>query len=210
MKRFAIVDDHEVVRRGLRQILAEAFSGAGFGEAANPEDALALLAREPFDLVILDVDLPRRSGLEVLEEVRRLWPHLPVLMVSAYPEREFAVRCLRLGAAGYLTKDGAADELVSAAAKALAGGRYVSTSLAELLAGVVGGEVLAEPHEALSTREMQVLRLVATGRTLKAIAGELHLSEKTIATYRARLSEKLGLSTNVELARYALSRGLVK
>jgi len=159
--------------------------------------------------VLLDINIPGRSGLEVLSDARRLYPRLPVLVLSAYPEEEFAVRCLRLGAAGYLTKNSASDELVAASRKALEGGKYVTAALAERLAAVLGGEVRSEPHETLSGRELQVLRLVASGLTLKEIAGQLHLSEKTIATYRARISAKLGVSTGVELTRYALQHKLV-
>jgi len=209
MTRILIVDDHEVVRRGTRQVLVEGFPGATFGEAASAPEATAALGGQTWDLLILDINIPGRSGLEVLEEVRRLWPKLPVLVLSAYPEEEFAVRCLRLGAAGYLTKNSASDELVAASRKALEGGKYVTAALAERLAAVLGGDVRSEPHEALSGRELQVLRLVATGHTLKEIAAELRLSEKTIATYRSRISEKLGVSTNVELTRYALQHKLV-
>lgn len=209
MTRILIVDDHEVVRRGLRQVLQEGFPGASFGEAADSIAAAAALARQEWDLLLLDVNIPGRSGLEILEDVRRSWPRLPVLVVSAFPEEEFAIRSLRLGAAGYLTKSSASDELIAAARKALAGGRYVTATLAEKLAGIVGGDAEQEPHASLSTRELQVLRLVAAGRTAKEIAAELHLSEKTIATYRARIAEKLGLSTTVEIARYAVRHRLV-
>ena len=208
MKRILIVDDHEIVRRGLRQVLAEAFPDASFDEADSSETALAAIASAPRDLVLLDVNIPGRSGLEVLEDARRLRPGMPVLVVSAFPEEEFAVRCIRLGAAGYLTKNAASAELVAAARKALAGGKSVTARLAERLMDVLGGEAQPAPHEALSSRELQVLRLVACGRSTKEIAAELHLSEKTIATYRARISEKLGISTAVELTRYALQHGL--
>ncbi len=210
MRRLLVVDDHEVVRRGTRQVLAEGFPGAAFGEAGTAAEALAALQAGRWDLLVLDINLPGRSGLEVLEDVRRQWPQLPVLVLSAYPEEEFAVRCLRLGASGYLTMSSAADELVAAARKALEGGKYVTAALAERLAAVLGGGVQSEPHEALSGRELQVVRLVATGRSMKEIAAELHLSEKTIATYRARIADKLGLSTNVELTRYALQHKLVE
>ena len=210
MTSFLVVDDHEVVRRGLKQVLAEAFPGARLAEAAAAETALAAITAGGWDLVLLDINVPGRSGLELLEEAKRLWPAMPVLMVSAYPEEEFAIRCLRLGASGYVTKDSASDELVAAARKALAGGRYVTATLAERLAGVLGGDVRQEPHEALSSRELQVLRLVANGRTGKEIAAELHVSEKTVATYRTRIAEKLGVSTNVELTRYALRHKLVE
>lgn len=209
MTRILVVDDHEVVRRGLKQVLAEAFPGARIEDAATSEAAMAALSKDTWDLLLLDINIPGRSGLELLEDARRLWPALPVLVVSAYPEEEFAIRSIRLGAAGYLTKTSASAELVAAARKALAGGKYVTARLAEKLMDVLGGEAHPLPHEALSSRELQVLRLVASGKTGKEIASELHLSEKTIATYRARISDKLGLSTIVELTRYALRHGLV-
>jgi two-component system, NarL family, invasion response regulator UvrY len=158
--------------------------------------------------VLLDVNLPGRGGLELLEELHRVLPRLPVLVVSAYAEEEFAVRCIRAGAAGYLTKNSASDELVTAARKALAGGKYVTATLAERLAGVLGGEVSGRPEEVLSARELQILRLVAHDRTTREIAAELHLSEKTVATYRARIAGKLGISTRVELTRFAIQHGL--
>jgi two-component system invasion response regulator UvrY len=209
MTRVLVVDDHEVVRRGLEQILVERLPGARVGTADGYATALDLLAREAWDLALVDVHLPGRSGLELLEEVKRRWPRLPVLIVSASPEEEFAVRSIRLGASGYVTKSSASDELVAAARKALEGGRYVTPRLAEQLASYLGGDGAHAPHELLSTRELQVLQLVASARTLKEIGAELHLSEKTIATYRTRISRKLGLSTNVELTRYALQHRLV-
>lgn len=209
MTRMLIVDDHEVVRRGLRQILLEAFPAATIEEADSSESALAAIASATWDLVLLDVNIPGRSGLEVLEDARRLRPNMPVLVVSAFPEEEFAIRCIRLGAAGYVTKNTASAELVAAARKALGGGKYVTARLAERLVEVLGGATPPSPHEALSSRELQVLRLVASGRTSKEVAAELHLSEKTIATYRARIAEKLGISTIAELTRYALQHGLV-
>jgi DNA-binding NarL/FixJ family response regulator len=201
--RVLIIDDHKIVRSGLRQVITEHYPGTAFGEGGNSHEALELLHRQTWDLVLLDVNIPGRSGLEVLEEVKQLWPETPVLVISAYPEEEFAVRALKLRAAGYLTKGQAADEIGVAMKKALAGGRYVTNSLAERLAAALGSDLQGAPHESLSSRELQVLRLVAQGRTLKEIAGELALSEKTIGTYRTRVSEKLRLSTNVELARYA-------
>jgi DNA-binding NarL/FixJ family response regulator len=209
MTRVLLVDDHAVVRRGLAQILSRAFADVRFGEAGTAAEALDLLAREPWDTALIDLNLPGRDGLALLEEVRRAYPAVPVLVVSAYPEEEFAVRCLRLGARGYLTKDSAPDELSAAVRKTLAGGMYVTAALAERLAGVVGGDVARASHESLSLRELQVLRLVARGRSLKQVADELHLSEKTVATYRARIAVKLHLSTNVQLTRYALQHHLV-
>jgi DNA-binding NarL/FixJ family response regulator len=209
MTAFLIADDHAVVRRGLRDILMEAFSGAKITEAKDSIEATQLVSQQPFDLVLLDINMPGRSGLEVLEEARRLRPETPVLVLSVYPEAEFAVRVFKLGAAGYLSKDSAPDELLVAVKKILAGGKYVTAALSEKLAYALGGDLDQVPHDALSNRELQVLRLIATGKTLKEIAAELSLSEKTVATYRVRLANKLGLSTNVELARYALQHRLV-
>ncbi len=155
MPSILIVDDHEVVRRGLKQVLAEGLPAARFGEAGLSEAAEAELARQEWDLLLLDVNLPGRGGLELLEDVRRIDPRLPVLVVSAYAEEEFAVRCIRLGAAGYVTKNSASDELVAAARKVLDGGKYVTATLAERLAGVLGGEVGGKPEDALSARELQ-------------------------------------------------------
>ncbi|HTP51189.1 MAG TPA: response regulator transcription factor [Anaeromyxobacteraceae bacterium] len=208
MARILIVDDHEVVRRGLRQVLEDGLPGAQLEEAANYEQAVEQLGRGPWDMVLLDISLPGRSGLEILEESRRDHPGLPVLMLSASPEEEFATRCIRLGAAGYLAKTSAAHELLLATQRVLSGGRYISAALGERLAGLLGGGEAPALHEALSRRELEVLLLVAQGRSLKQIAADLGLAEKTVATYRARIGEKLRLSTNVELTRYALQHGL--
>lgn len=210
MIRALIVDDHPILRRGLEQVLSDANPGATFGAASTAAEALAALARAEWDIVIVDLNLPGRDGLSLLEEIRRLHPRLPALVVTSLPEEEFAVRCMQLGAAGFLTKASAGDELVAAVRKALAGGKYVSASLAERLAALVGGDLGRSGHESLSNRELQVLRLVASGRSAKEIAAELNLSEKTVATYRARIAEKLGISSNVELTRYAIQHKLVE
>jgi len=209
MTRVLIADDHEVVRRGLRQILDDQFDPLEVGEATNARETLEEVRRQHWDIVLLDINMPGRSGLEVLEELKQLAPGLPVLVLSAFPEEDYAVRSLKLGAAGFLSKQSASDELLLAIRKALAGGRYVTASLAEKLAANLTGDVHAAPHEMLSNRELQVLRLIAGGRTLKEIAAELALSEKTIGTYRTRISEKMRLATNVELTRYALHHKLV-
>jgi DNA-binding NarL/FixJ family response regulator len=207
--RVLLVDDHKIVRRGLRGVIEEDFPDAEFGEAETSQTALELIYGGTWDLVLLDVNIPGRNGFDVLQEIKHLAPATPVLVVSAYPEEAFAVRALKLRAAGYLTKSRVADELKSAIRKALAGGRYVSPSLAEKLAESLGEDVKGALHDSLSNREFQVLRLVALGRSLKEISGELSLSEKTVGTYRRRIAEKMGLSSNVELARYALQAGLV-
>lgn len=209
MTAILLVDDHEIVRRGIRDLLSDALAGVRFGEAASASEAMNALEQEHWSLLVLDLNLPGRGGLDVLAEVRRRESRPPVLVLSAYSEEDFAVRSIRLGAAGYVSKSSAADELVVAVRRALEGGRYITARIAEKLAAVLGGEVAGAPHEALSGRELQVLRLVAGGRTLKEIAAEFRLSEKTIATYRARISAKLGISTNVDLTRYALKHGLV-
>jgi two-component system, NarL family, invasion response regulator UvrY len=208
MMRVLLADDHEVVRRGLKQILADEFPGVKVHEAKTSRETLDAFGKQSFDLVLLDINMPGRSGLEVLEELRRSCPNVPVLVLSVAPEGDYALRCLKLGAAGYLSKRSASDELLTAVKKALSGGKYVTNSLAEQLASSFSGEAPQNPHEALSNRELQVLRMIANGKTIKEIASELSLSEKTVATYRSRLAEKMKLSTNVELTRYALQHHL--
>ena len=207
--RFLLVDDHEVVRRGLRQLLSEGYPQAEFGEAGTVPAAREAMTRESWQLMLLDINLPGGSGLELLEDARRLCPQMAVLVLSVYPEEEFAVRAFKLGASSYLTKQSAADELLLAVRRVLAGNKYASAALAQHLIEALGNPAAQARHEALSTRELEVLRQVALGRTIKDIAAQLLLSEKTIATYRARVSDKLGLTTNVELARYAMRNGLV-
>ena len=209
MIRILLVDDHEVVRRGLRQWLTESYPDAEFGEAGTVPAAREAMTLGPWQLMLLDISLPGGSGLELLAQARQLCPQMAVLVLSVYPEEEFAVRAFKLGAAGYLTKAGLSDEMLPAVRRVLAGGKYVSAALAEHMAATLGNPRAPAPHEALSPRELEVLRLVAVGRTIKDIAANLLLSEKTIATYRTRVSDKLGVSTNVELARYALQNGLV-
>jgi DNA-binding NarL/FixJ family response regulator len=209
MPRILIADDHELLRRGLRQILADAFPELVLIEAADARQTLDAAEKQPCDLVLLDINMPGRSGIEVLQDLKRLYPRLPIVVLSAFPEKDYALRAFKLGASGYVSKQSASSELVTAARKALAGGRYITPSLAEVLAATIAGEAPALPHETLSDRELQVLRYVALGKQLKEIAAELSLSEKTIGTYRMRISRKLGLGTNVELARYATLHGLV-
>jgi DNA-binding NarL/FixJ family response regulator len=198
------------VRRGLRQILAEAFKRATFGEAANSQEALERVWKDPWDIVILDLTMPGRSGLEVLKEMKRARPKLPVLILSMHPEDQFAVRLLKAGASGYMTKESAAEELVGAVNKAIAGGRYVSLPLAEKLASLIVHDVHAPPHESLSDREFLILRMIASGKPVSVIARELSLSVKTVSTYRARLLEKMNMSNNSELVHYAFQNELVE
>lgn len=208
--KILLADDHAVVRHGLKQILADDFKRAEFGEARNAQEALDLVWKEHWDVVILDITMPGRSGLEVLREIKRSQPRLPVLVLSMHPENQFAVRVLKRGAAGYMTKESAPEELVGAIKKVLAGGRYVSTSLAEKLATYVSTDSQKPAQELLSDREFQVLRLIASGKIVSEIAKELSLSVKTISTYRTRILEKMGLRNNAELMHYAMQHQLIE
>jgi DNA-binding NarL/FixJ family response regulator len=205
-----LTDDHAVVRQGLKLILADHFKRARFGEARNAQEALTSITREKWDVVVLDVTMPGRNGLEVLKEIKRLRPKLPVLILSMHPEDQFAVRMLKTGAAGYLTKESAGSELVGAIEKVVGGGRYVSPSLAERMATYLDMEVQKAPHERLSDREFLVLRMIASGKAVGQIARELSLSVKTISTYRARLLEKMDMKNNAELTHYAVQNELVE
>ena len=210
MTRVLIVDDHDVVRRGLREILTARLGKVAVSEAKDAGEAIDLLSKHDWELVLLDINLPGRSGLEVLEQAKGLRPKTPVLVLTSYPEEQFALRAFKLGASGYITKQSVTDELVTAVQRVLAGGKYVTGALAERLASCLGHPDEQAPHEALSQRELQVLRLIAVGKSIKETADELALSEKTVATYRTRIAEKIGLKTNVEIARYALKQGLVE
>lgn len=199
-----------MVRKGLRHILADKFRRAEFGEARNAQEALTRVWREKWDVVVLDITMPGRSGLEVLREIKHGKPKLPVLVLSMHPEDQFAVRVLKSGAAGYMTKESAPEELVGAINKILAGGRYVSPSLAEKMTQYLTEESQRSPHERLSNREFQVMRLIASGKTVREIAEENCLSVKTVRTYRQRILEKMDLKRNAELTRYALEHQLVE
>lgn len=208
--RILIADDHAIVRRGVKDLLSGEFSRAIFGEAATAQAALELAWKEPWDLIVLDITMPGRSGLDILADLKAARPRTPVLVQSMHAEEHFAVRVFKSGAAGYITKDSLTDDLVQAAHKLLAGGRYVSASLAEKLAGVLAAGAARPPHELLSDREFQVLQKLTAGRTVKEIGGELSLSAKTVSTYRTRILEKLGAKTNQDLTRYALREGMVE
>jgi len=207
--RILIADDHAVVRRGLRETLGEAFPKVTFGEASTAQEALDSVGRQNWDVVILDISMPGKSGLDILGDLHRLRPHLPVLLLSMHPEGQFAKRALKAGAAGYLTKESVPEELKEAVRRVRAGGRYVSASLAEKLAFDLRPEADTPVHELLSDREFQVLRMLAAGRTVKQVANEIALSVKTVSTYRARILLKTGMKTTAELIRYAIQAGLV-
>jgi len=205
-----IVDDHLVVRRGLKDILSKGFPHASFAEAQNVAEALELVWGNPLDATIMDITMPGRSGLEALSDIKRAQPKMPVLVLSMHDEDQYAVRALKAGAAGYVTKDKAPEELITALTKVLAGGRYVSASLAEKLAGDVATPSIPAPHERLSEREFQVLGLIAKGRTIKEIGAELSLSVKTVSTYHVRLLEKMEMTRDAELIRYAIDHRLIE
>jgi two-component system invasion response regulator UvrY len=208
MPAILLADDHEVVRKGLIQILAKSVPDLSVDEAVSGHEALAWALKTDYALVVLDISMPGRGGLEVLREIRSRRPKIPVLILSMHPEEEYAVRALRAGASGYVTKDSAAEELAAAVRRVLAGGRYVSGSLAERLAVELKPSGGRMPHETLSDREYQVMRMLAAGKTVKEIGEELSLSVKTISTYRSRVLEKMRLRNNAEIARYAVENRL--
>ena len=204
-----IVDDHSIVREGLKRILADVPDILVAAEADNGADAMAILRSNPVDLVLLDLSLPGRTGLEVLQLMKSEFRKLPVLILSAHEEEQYAVRALRDGADGFLNKQSAPELLVSAIRKVASGGKYVSAEMAERLATEVSGRTDKLSHEALSDREFMVLKMIAAGRSLNQIADQLSISPKTVSTYRARIIEKTGLQTNAELIRYALENELL-
>ena len=207
--KILIADDHAVFRRGLKETLSETFAKIVFGEARTAQETLELAQREDWDVIILDISMPGRSGLDILDDLRRSRPRIPVLLLTMHPEQQFARRALKAGAAGYLTKDSVPEELKEAIKRIVAGGRYVSTTLAETLAVDLRRGADLPLHELLSDREFQVLRMIASGKTVKEVADELSLSVKTVSTYRSRILEKTGMKTNADLIRYALQTQLV-
>lgn len=206
--RVLVVDDHPVVRRGLKEILSEAPDVAEVGEAADPQQALDLASSHRWDVVVLDLGLPGRGGLEVLKDLHLGQPRLPVLILSMQSEEQYAVRALRAGAAGYLTKEAAPGNLLTAIRKVIAGGRYISPAVAEYLATQLTVDTTRPLHESLSDREFEVMRLIASGRTVGDIAEHLSLSVKTISTYRARILQKMGMHNNAELMQYVITNKL--
>jgi DNA-binding NarL/FixJ family response regulator len=207
--RVLIADDHPVVRRGLRRILEDEADIEVTGEARNSQEALDLISRKRIDVVILDIEMPGRSGLDVLKDLKQYRSKLPVLVLSIHPEEQFAVRVLRAGAVGYLSKESAPEELVRAVRRVYGGGRYISTAVAERLASEVSLGSEKAPHETLSNREFEVLQMIASGKTVSQIAKELSFSIKTISTYRARILTKMRMKTNAELTHYAIENKIV-
>jgi DNA-binding NarL/FixJ family response regulator len=204
-----IADDHAVVRRGLREILADAIPNADFSEAGNGDEVLSQLGKSQVAMLVLDISMPGRSGIDVLRDVKHTYPRMPVIILSCQPEDQYAVRCLRAGAAAYINKESASEELAMAAKKILSGGHYVSTSLAEKLIANLDESVNKPLHESLSDREHEVMRMIAAGVSLTEIGDRLHVSVKTISSYRARIMEKMQMKSNADLTRYAMTHSLI-
>ncbi len=209
MTNILIADDHAIVRQGLKQIIDDQADMRVGAEAESGSQVLELMRQGKWDLVVTDMTMPGRSGLEIIEEIKRSHPEVPVLVLSIHPEEQYALRALKAGASGYLTKDSAPEELVAAIRKLLAGRKHMSEALAELLADRLAANTAQELHEVLSKRELQVLIKIASGRTVTEIADELSLSAKTVSTYRTRILEKMHLKNNAELMRYAITAKLL-
>jgi DNA-binding NarL/FixJ family response regulator len=208
MLRVLIADDHAILRRGLCEIMLREFKAGECGEAETAEQVMAQIQSRTWDVLILDVSMPGRSGMDVIADVKRVRPNLPVLVLSMHPEDQYAKRSLRAGASGYITKDTPPDEFIRALRKVLAGGRYVSAKLAEKLAWEIQQDPAQPLHATLSNRELEVLRQMAAGNTISQIAERLHVSGTTVSTYRARILEKMQMTTSAELMSYALRNGL--
>jgi len=208
MIKVIVVDDHPVVRRGLRQIIEDEPDMEVVGEAKNAEECFSLVRKTDCSLVVLDINLPDMSGIDVLNQLKYEKPNLPILILSVNPEDQYALRLIKAGASGYLMKESALTELVKAVRKVSSGGKYVSASIAEKLISHLGA-FDKPPHESLSNREFQILCMIARGKSLKSIAGELSVSDKTVSTYRSRIMEKMKMSNNSDLTRYALENHLI-
>lgn len=209
MIRILVADDHAIVREGVKQILADVSDMVVQDEAGNGQETLEKIARNDYEVVLLDISMPGRSGLEILEDIKSERPKLPVLILSMHPEEQYAVRALRAGASGYVTKASAPQELIGAIRKASRGGKYVTASLAEKLALELDVVTEKPPHEKLSNREYQVMLMLAEGQSVSEIAENLFLSVKTISTYRTRIMDKMGLKKNAELTLYAIHNKLI-
>jgi DNA-binding NarL/FixJ family response regulator len=209
MLRLLVADDHEVVRKGLIKVIAESLQPVKVDEAKNGQETISKVWKSKYDLVVLDIKMPGKNGLDVLKEIKQHQPKLPVLILSMHPEEQFAIRAMRAGASGYLTKDCAGDELVLAVRKALKGEKYISGSLAQILASELDSDSEKPIHEILSDREYQVMLMIASGKPVGAIAKELCLSVKTISSYRANIMLKTRMKNNAEITHYAIQNKLV-
>lgn len=210
MIRILIADDHAVVRQGLKQIIADEADMQIVGEAEKASEVLNFIHQEDLNVIILDITMPGKSGLDLLPEIRNLRPMIKILILSMHAEEQFAIRALKSGASGYITKQSAPTELVKAIRKVNSGGKYMSQSIAEQLAFFVSDDTNKPLHQRLSDREFQVMRMIAEGKTLREIANELFISEKTVGTYRTRIMEKMNMSRNAELIRYAVQNKIIE
>ncbi|MEJ2038306.1 MAG: response regulator transcription factor [Desulfosarcinaceae bacterium] len=210
MIRVIIADDHPIVRAGLNQIIAEDSFITVAGEAANGPELLEKVRKDGYDIVLLDLSMPGMEGIDVLKQLKIEQPQLPVIILTVHPESQYALRILKAGASGYITKESASVELIKAIRKVHGGGRYITPSLAEKIAFALGGDSTQLPHEALSDREYQVLCMLGSGKTVSQIADNLALSVKTISTYRTRILEKMRMQNNAELIHYAVQNGLAE
>jgi DNA-binding NarL/FixJ family response regulator len=209
MLRILIADDHAIIRRGLKQILLEEYPSAVIEEVNDAEGVIKKTGSDEWDIIISDLSMPGRSGLDVVQHVKQNFPKLPVLILSIHPEEQYAIRVLKAGAAGYLSKDAATEELVKAVQRVLQGRKYISPAIAEKMADELDLDVSKPPHEVLSDREFDVFKMIAAGQTVSEIAEQLSLSITTVSTYRARIMVKMDMKTNAELTRYGLETKLI-
>ncbi len=209
MLKILIADDHAIVRKGLRQILIEEYPSAKIGEVADAEALLSEVMGDTWDIVISDMNMPGRSGLDALSQIKQVAPQLPVLIMSMYPEDQYALRVLKAGASGYLGKDNIHDDIIKAIQTVQLGKKYITPSIAEKLANAFGETSDLQPHELLSDREFDVFKLLASGKAVSDIASQLSLSATTVSTYRSRIMEKMHMRTNAELTRYGLEKKLI-
>ena len=209
MLKILIADDHAIVRKGLKQILLEEYPSAIVGEVADAESLLAEIIKEDWNIVISDMNMPGRSGLDALTQIKQIAPQIPVLIMSMYPEDQYALRVLKAGASGYLGKDNIHDDIIRAIQAVQLGKKFITAAVAEKLADSIGDDKDMQLHETLSDREFEVLKLLASGKAVSDIASQLSLSATTVSTYRARIMEKMNMRTNAELTRYALEKKLI-
>ena len=209
MLKILIADDHAVVRKGLKQILLEEYPSAHIGEVADAESLLSEILKDDWNIVITDMNMPGRSGLDALTQIKQMAPQMPVLIMSMYPEDQYALRVLKAGASGYLGKDNIHDDIIKAIQSVQLGKKFITPAVAEKLANALGEDNSMQPHESLSDREFEVLKLLASGKAVSDIAAQLSLSATTVSTYRSRIMEKMNMKTNAELTRYALEKKLI-